>query len=679
MAGPTWDPLFEAGEGVVTPPEDELDEELSDEEFEQGLLAPFLFSPPARQIVPGVENGTTLSEVHKRVTAWLGMVTGRHLSGGYSDPPSTDGENLFLPPAVAAPREPKDDERIFRVMGLLQIGLLELGMLSNEGQLKELHRDWVLRSVFHMLAGRAALNHYARTLPGVASDIAIVARNEKASRLRVNVTEVPRDGLPEAFHPLYKGLSWHESWGESGFSAMAAREAVELVDNTIEPAALRLVIPGQAQRLREHFKELRLGPPPLPFYFGILRPEWFLSELDRDEAAENDWKRGQLPLRQLLAARAKAGLGAPGSGTEKRVSLRGALKRRIKKSLESSGGASGDLASQPAYGIARDEEQQKERERDQAVTFSPGIDSSALTSAPAPNRDEDGHHHDEWDHERGCYRARAVLVKTPEAPGGPIANFQEIVDRHRREIARVRREFEALKVEERWRGGEPDGPEIDLSRAIRAITDVAAGHQPDNRLYRRFVRDPNDLAVMTLVDLSGSTHGPVLAEEQVAVTLFAEGLRTLGVPHSFYGFNGTGATNCTLHRIKGFEEGYDDKVLKRLGNLKASGSSRLGAHMREAQRILSQRREPRRLLILLSDGRPEERGIYRGEYGVQDSAMAVKEGTRVGVTTHCISLDSSGEAPGYLSTIFGVGRFIVLDRAAALPSRLPRLFRGLLT
>ena len=74
--------------------------------------------------------------------------------------------------------------------------------------------------------------------------------------------------------------------------------------------------------------------------------------------------------------------------------------------------------------------------------------------------------------------------------------------------------------------------------ALVSLCQRQSGRQtPDPRVYRQFIRRPEPLCVMTLVDLSGSTQGRVLHAQQRALVLFAEGLRSLSLSHAFYGFN----------------------------------------------------------------------------------------------------------------------------------------------
>jgi len=622
MGAPTWPPTPEAfyEEAMQETGRSKAEiglESDDDEEAERALLALFLYQPPRRQLTEGEDNGTTLVEVQRRLSAWLRMVTGQDFVVGYSDPPSTDGENLFLPKAVPAPVEPELDEVLFRTMGLIQLGLVQWGFLEDRATLAEIYRDWVLRSIYHLLAARWIMARWCERYPGVAQDFARVQVMDKAGGLRVNVTEVPRDGLPDAFLPLYAGLTVNLNWGGGGPDSELARAATAAVDRAPTAQAARLAMLGHGQTLRQHYRRQRLGPPPLPWYLGIIRPEWILAELSRDLAAEQEWKKGQLPLRQLLAAKARNASAIPTPGDDgppaaSRRGLRGRLRGRLRSALE---GAGPQLSSMPAYGALRDEHQDQARQaRYGAAKWESGIRPEDIITNQEEGRpgDDGGRLYDEWDYKRGLYKVAETKVFSPDAPTGPLASYERIVAVNGREIKLVRRRFEALRVEERWMGGLSDGPEIDLDRAITAVTDIAAGQQPREDFYRRFVRHPHPVCILTAVDLSGSTQGNVLRLEQDALVLFAEGLRTLGLPHAFYGFNGSHPQECFLYRLKGFEERYDEGVQKRLGSLRASGGTRLGALIRHATWVLDQQPQPRRVLMLLSDGKPEGRGDYRG-------------------------------------------------------------------
>lgn len=524
-------------------------------------LAELLFADPVA--LGGSGDGTPIRP--RRLEAWLEMVTGHAVQVARGELPATDGHLVVLPAALPRPIE-ESDAAIWRCAGLVQAGLSALGLLDHRPFLARMHRDWVLRTCWSNLAGNAVLNHYGSQMPGIARDILLSRASAKAMRLMVNVSEVPRAGLP----PL--------------FSELLAEPA---------GAAEALGLMGRASSWRERIHRADLGPPPVPWLLGVLRPEWLLDPGELDE----DWKKGQKPLRMLRRAMDKA--------------------RRKPKRPES--------APRPADTVRRPE----------------------------------------W---AGGWQADAVEVVESEARGGPLSSWDRILAAHRREARSLQRRFAALREEPRWRGGQLDGSEVDLDRALIAMADISAGQEPDRRLYRRFVRPPLPLAVHVLVDLSASTTGAVLHAQQQAVVLLALALQSIGLPCAFTGFNGEGRV-VRLHRLKDFDEPLDEPARKRLANLVASGNTRLGTVLRHAGEGLKKRPEPQRLLLLLSDGRPEGRD-YRGQDALTDSALAVREVSRAGIEVQCVSLDPRDTR--WLEPIFG-RRHLVLKRVEELPHRLPAL------
>ena len=56
--------------------------------------------------------------------------------------------------------------------------------------------------------------------------------------------------------------------------------------------------------------------------------------------------------------------------------------------------------------------------------------------------------------------------------------------------------------------------------------------------------------------------------------------------------------------------------------------------------------------------------------GERDTAHAVAEARRRGLTVHCTSLDPRTEADRYLTAIFGRGHFLRVPRPERLPEQL---------
>ncbi len=635
MGGPTWPPTPEEAEAATIEEYGDLARRViagveSDEEAELALLAHFLFAPPQRELGELSGTGTPLQEERGHLVPWLRMVTGLDFQLSIAVPAGTDGTDLYLPSAVPGPVEPKLDAALFRTMGVIQLGLVRFGLLKQRGFLAELHGDWVLRSIWTLLASRYVMARWSAEWPGIARDFASVRESSKASALRVGHQTVPSQGLPSAFLPLYQGLvpGSASEWDPGD----PAHQATQMVDRIQTEAAAPLVLMGQAQSLRETFRSLRVGPPPLPLYLGLLRPAWMLDDLPAQMEAASEWRKGNKPLRPLIAAMKRRG-----RGTE----VASKLKQRL----------TGSTAVAPDW---------------------------VEELRPPRTASDEGHTYEEWDDHAARYRTEATRVLRVDGPTGPIDAYHQIASSLAPEIAIIRREFAALQVEERWHHAQPDGSDLDLSRVVAAMADLQAGHTPRVDWYRRFEHRQRPVCILTMVDVSGSTQGATIHAERAAMVLFSEGLKTLDLPHAFFGFSGAGPRACHWQRIKDWDDPHDEDVHKRIAHLQPGGATRLGAFIRHATATLEARPEARRVLILISDGRPEDGDAYRGRTGIRDTALAVRTAQRAGVHTFCVSLDAREGADGYLTEIFGRGHYLVLERPEALPLRLPEVFRALM-
>jgi nitric oxide reductase NorD protein len=81
-------------------------------------------------------------------------------------------------------------------------------------------------------------------------------------------------------------------------------------------------------------------------------------------------------------------------------------------------------------------------------------------------------------------------------------------------------------------------------------------------------------------------------------------------------------------------------------------------------------REParHRLLLLLSDGKPNDVDRYEGRYGVEDMRQAVLEARLQGISPFCLTVDRA--AASYLGAVFGAAQYALLPRPELLPTAL---------
>lgn len=291
-------------------------------------------------------------------------------------------------------------------------------------------------------------------------------------------------------------------------------------------------------------------------------------------------------------------------------------------------------------------------------------------------------HYPEWDAATQRHRPDWVSVYDTLQPSGQATEIDALLARHAREARHLQRLLDLLKPQDRTRlRYQEEGSELDLDVALRALADWRAGAQPDPRFQMSTRTDGRDIAVLLLVDLSQSVNDAVpgssetvLSLSRAAVALLAQAISALGDQLAIAGFHSNTRHELRYLHIKGFGEAWDDGPKARLAAAQGAYSTRMGAALRHASHLLSGRRADKRLLLVLTDGQPADVDVADPEHLIADAAQAVREAGRLGLYTHCISLDAQADA--YVGRIFGK-HWTVVDCVAQLPRRLPEIFLGL--
>ena len=80
------------------------------------------------------------------------------------------------------------------------------------------------------------------------------------------------------------------------------------------------------------------------------------------------------------------------------------------------------------------------------------------------------------------------------------------------------------------------------------------------------------------------------------------------------------------------------------------------------------RPERQRLLLVLTDGKPNDLDIYEDRYGLEDTRHAVQEAREAGLIPFYVTIDQ--EANEYLPMLFGSQGYALLKRPQDLVQRL---------
>ncbi|MBO0611460.1 nitric oxide reductase activation protein NorD [Thiothrix fructosivorans] len=243
---------------------------------------------------------------------------------------------------------------------------------------------------------------------------------------------------------------------------------------------------------------------------------------------------------------------------------------------------------------------------------------------------------------------------------------------------KLRRRFEALQPRREWRNHQQDGAELDTDSYILHLTERQRGKVDMPMVYRDCREHGRDLSCLLLADFSMSTDSWVSNTSRVvdvvrdALILFAESLSATRDRFALYGFSSLNRQNVRFYQLKKFTERYDAQVRGRIMATQPGYYTRMGAAIRHATQLLEAEPSQQKLLLLLTDGKPNDLDIYEGRYGLEDTRMALQEARRKGLKPFCVTIDDKAE--DYLPRLFGKNGWVLLKKAKKLPQKLPQLY-----
>ena len=285
--------------------------------------------------------------------------------------------------------------------------------------------------------------------------------------------------------------------------------------------------------------------------------------------------------------------------------------------------------------------------------------------------------YDEWDFRRNGFRKDWCSLNEKQVHPIKGTFVDTTLDKYHGLLRQLKKQFEMLRSSERFLKRQRDGDDIDLDAVIESISDTRAGKPPSERLFIRLQRDERDIAVLFLVDMSSSTEGWINQALKEALILMGEALQVLGDRFAIYGFSGMRRQRSDFYRVKDFTEPYNIEIKGRIAAIGPQEYTRMGPPLRHAVRLLQKVEAKVRLLVTLSDGKPEDYDDYKGEYAIEDTRHALIEAKAAGIHPFCITIDK--QAHDYIGHMYGEVNYIFVDEVRKLPVRLPEIYRVLTT
>lgn len=637
------------------------------------------------------EGGLRLADIRPRLQTYVNGLAGRELVLVTAEAVATDGESIFLPADINLYEDHDRNFLFYKLIASFQWACLHAGVfeapLGFEPEEKKAHplerffssfaRPDQARSLFHFFETARVLTVLKKELPGLM---------RQAEPLLPQLALTGDDSREQnLLDHLQQGLlrgAWPES-GQDGRidEARTLLDAcrVATADNRSSLEAVHSLMP-----VLEAEEDLTRTQP-MPFQGTLLLQEMRNLGLQQQTSRE-------LRMMQSLTVKLHAGPSSPEVADEEERQAGGGQQGQDTALIvdtppdwphgpppwepmhidnpEMANSAQADSAEhQRGTTVAEQTTQSTAGQAGRMFAIGSGAPEEADEVWQEPVV------YDEWDYRRKGFRKKWCVVKEKEIERVQTNFIEQTLTRYRGHIRRLRHQFEMMRTTERFVRRQRDGSDIDLDAMVESLSDIHAGLPPSDRLFVRLARDERDIAVHFLVDMSNSTAGWVGKSIKEALILICEAMEMLDDRYAIYGFSGMRRLRCEIFPVKRLNERYSKVVRERISAIGPREYTRMAPAIRHMTSLLEPVEAKVRLLIVLSDGKPEDYDDYKGEYAIEDTRHALLEAKARGIHPFCITIDR--QAHEYMAHMYGEVNFIFIDQVDRLPARMPEIYRAL--
>ena len=288
-----------------------------------------------------------------------------------------------------------------------------------------------------------------------------------------------------------------------------------------------------------------------------------------------------------------------------------------------------------------------------------------------------GHLRDEWDYQKNDYLKNYVRI-LPQISLNitPI----ELPQRLKKTVRKIQQLLDILALNRIKNDNLPYGDEINMDTWIEY-----SGHQNKSihhqKFFTTFERKTRDISTLILADISLSTEGGITQDLRIidvikdSLMVFSEALERLQDKFAIYAFSSLQNKKVYFSIIKNFADKYNELIRGRIDSIKPEYYTRMGAAIRESVKILDKQQSANKLLLIISDGKPNDEDRYDGRYGIEDTKKALEEAKKKGITPFCITIDL--DAKEYLGYLFGRNGYAVVRDGQNLPKILTEVYINL--
>lgn len=251
----------------------------------------------------------------------------------------------------------------------------------------------------------------------------------------------------------------------------------------------------------------------------------------------------------------------------------------------------------------------------------------------------------EWNVKKNSYMIdHCRLVENPiEVLAGNDAFREDLLRQNRFQIKHWQSRIQNLFTEPLWQKRLKEGDEIDLDEVIRELGAMLSRKDVKARWYMSRKKQFNDVEMIILFDQSHSSDSWICNRRILDIALESVGTAGLLFDKIFDDVTVAGVWSSTRHNCS-FQI-YKDRsepwsaFFSKVTAIQAQGYTRLGPAIRHAVDRLKISTHRKKLILLLTDGKPTDVDGYEGVMGLSDVAQACREAEVNGILHYALILD----------------------------------------
>jgi len=293
----------------------------------------------------------------------------------------------------------------------------------------------------------------------------------------------------------------------------------------------------------------------------------------------------------------------------------------------------------------------------------------------------DGIPYPEWDGKKKKYKKDWCWIYPKHAEKSSDQSFvQEITRQYQKTIRQLRKRLEAQRMARKLADRQRDGETVDIDAVVENQCLIQAGQTPSERMYLKKIKKGREVASLILLDLSLSADSYVDGRKildvcKESLIILGKVLENLGDSVEVAAFYSSTRNECSYIYLKKFHENWD-VLYQRINNLEANGYTRIGPALRHATHRINTLPSKKKVIILLSDGKPNDYDKYEGMYGIRDIRQAIREANRKDIQLFALAI--SNQAYDYLPVMLGKGNYSVVKKTEEMTKSFGDLYQKLM-